>query len=60
MFKDDQGYGFIACQSVERDVFVHYSAIDMPGHKTLSAGDKVCFDVVKVEKGYEARKVMVE
>ena len=43
-FNSEKGYGFIATDGGP-DVFVHYSAIDMPGFRTLSEGDRVEFEV---------------
>lgn len=43
-FNDKKGYGFINHEE-GRDVFVHFSAIDMPGFKTLAEGETVMFDV---------------
>ena len=42
-FNNEKGYGFIECQNLE-DIFVHYSAIDKQGFKTLKEGEKVEFD----------------
>ena len=43
-FSDKKGFGFIE-QDEGSDVFVHHTAIDMPGFKTLSEGDRVTFDI---------------
>ena len=45
-FNATKGYGFITSED-GKDVFVHYSAIDMKGFKTLEEGDKVEFEVVE-------------
>lgn len=55
-FNDKKGYGFINEQE-GRDVFVHFSAIDMQGFKTLSEGDMVIFDVEESDRGPEAKNV---
>ncbi|GAB6905639.1 DNA-binding transcriptional repressor [Desulfosarcina cetonica] len=55
-FNDKKGYGFIN-EEEGRDVFVHFSAIDMPGFKTLSEGDMVIFDVEESDRGPEAKNV---
>jgi cold shock protein len=55
-FNDKKGYGFIN-EEEGRDVFVHFSAIDMPGFKTLSEGDLVIFDVEESDRGPEAKNV---
>lgn len=55
-FSDKKGYGFITC-SEGTDYFVHYSAIQGEGRKTLTAGEAVSFDVEKSEKGLRAANV---
>src|SRR5438034_2863824 len=55
-FNDAKGYGFIQVEGGE-DVFVHYSAIQAQGFKSLSEGDKVEFEVTKGPKGLQASNV---
>ena len=55
-FNDAKGYGFITQEGGE-DVFVHYSAIQSQGFKSLSEGDKVEFEVTKGPKGLQASNV---
>ncbi|MBZ5528618.1 MAG: cold-shock protein [Acidobacteriia bacterium] len=55
-FNASKGYGFIQRQSGE-DVFVHFSAIQMEGYKTLSEGQPVEFEVKQGPKGYQAENV---
>ncbi|MFZ4515982.1 MAG: cold-shock protein [Acidimicrobiia bacterium] len=55
-FNSEKGYGFIAREG-GADVFVHYSAIDMPGYKSLEEGQTVEFDVAPGRKGEEAQNV---
>jgi len=55
-FNDAKGYGFISRQSGE-DVFVHFSAIQADGFKSLQEGQAVQFDVVKGPKGLQAENV---
>jgi CspA family cold shock protein len=55
-FNSEKGYGFIAVDGGE-DVFVHYSAIDMPGYKSLEEGDRVEFEVSQGQKGPQADAV---
>lgn len=43
-FDDKLGYGFIGCDEIEKDVFVHFKEIKMKGFKTLNEGDVVEFD----------------
>ena len=43
-FSDKLGYGFIVCNELDEDVFVHYSEIQMDGYKSLKEGDIVSFD----------------
>ncbi|MCI0564984.1 MAG: cold-shock protein [Nitrososphaera sp.] len=52
-FNSDKGYGFISRDSGD-DVFVHYSAIQATGHKSLTEGDKIEFTVSKGPKGLQA------
>ncbi|MDD4464112.1 MAG: cold shock domain-containing protein [Desulfobacterales bacterium] len=56
-FNDKKGYGFIE-QENGQDIFVHHTAIDMQGFRTLSEGAKVSFEVVQSDRGPEARKVL--
>jgi CspA family cold shock protein len=53
-----KGYGFITPDSGEREIFVHYSAIDGEGYRNLYEGDRVEFDVIDVGKGPQARNVV--
>ncbi|HEY7726738.1 MAG TPA: cold-shock protein [Anaeromyxobacteraceae bacterium] len=55
-FNDAKGYGFISQEGGE-DVFVHHSAIQMDGFRTLKEGQKVEFDVVQGPKGLQAANV---
>jgi len=55
-FSSKKGYGFIE-QEDGKDLFVHYSAINMDGFKTLSDGDRVSFDVNDSDRGPEAKNV---
>lgn len=56
-FSDSKGYGFLTRQG-QRDVFVHHTAIDMEGHRTLSEGDEVEFSVEQGTKGLQAVDVV--
>jgi CspA family cold shock protein len=55
-FNNSKGYGFIG-QDNGADVFVHYSAIQGEGYKTLQEGDTVEFEVVQGQKGPQAESV---
>jgi len=55
-FNDSKGYGFIT-QEGGQDVFVHYSAIESDGFRSLAEGDKVQFEVSDGEKGSQASRV---
>ena len=55
-FNDSKGYGFISLEGGQ-DVFVHYSAIESEGFRSLAEGDKVQLDITDGEKGPQASKV---
>jgi CspA family cold shock protein len=55
-FNGEKGYGFIAVDD-GADVFVHYSAIEMDGYKSLQEGQRVEFDVTQGAKGPQAESV---
>ena len=55
-FNNQKGYGFI-CDEEGKDIFVHFSGLNMEGYKTLAEGEKVEFDVVEGEKGPQAVNV---
>ncbi len=56
-FNDDKGYGFVSRESGS-DVFVHHTAIEGTGRKSLNEGDRVEFDVAKGPKGLQAQNVV--
>ncbi len=56
-FNDAKGYGFISRDSGEGDVFVHFSAIQSGGFRSLQEGQAVQFDVVQGPKGLQAENV---
>ncbi len=55
-FNESKGYGFITADS-GKDVFVHYSAIQQDGFKTLAEGQRVSFEIVQGTKGPQASEV---
>ncbi len=55
-FNENKGYGFITHED-GTEVFVHYSAIDGDGFRTLAEGDDVEFQVVDTDKGQQAANV---
>ena len=57
-FNNAKGYGFLGHEGGP-DVFVHYSAIQRDGYKTLKEGDPVEFDVIQGDKGPQADQVTV-
>jgi CspA family cold shock protein len=57
-FNESKGFGFIAPSDGSADVFVHFSAIQGDGFKTLAEGQTVEFEVEQGPKGLQAAKVM--
>jgi CspA family cold shock protein len=55
-FNADKGYGFIAVDG-GRDVFVHFSAIQMDGYRSLEEGQRVEFDIENSDRGPQASAV---
>jgi cold shock protein len=58
-FNDDKGFGFIEREGGQ-DVFVHHSAIQMEGFKTLKEGQKVSMEVTQGQKGPQAENVIAD
>ena len=56
-FSDDKGYGFITPDEGTKDLFVHHSAINADGYKTLAEGAKVSFETEAGPKGPSAANV---
>ena len=57
-FNDAKGFGFITPEDGGKDLFVHHSAIQGGGFKSLAEGDRVEFDVVQAQKGPAAENVV--
>ncbi len=55
-FNTEKGFGFISVEG-EDDVFVHFSAIQNDGYKTLEEGEKVSFDITQGNRGPQAENV---
>ena len=55
-FNNEKGYGFIEYSDLE-DIFVHYSAIEIDGYKTLTENQLVEFKLIETSKGYQAINV---
>ena len=57
-FNNEKGFGFIAPENGGKDVFVHHTAIQGSGYKSLNEGDRVQFDVTQGPKGDQASNVV--
>jgi len=57
-FNNAKGFGFIGREDGQPDVFVHYSAINSNGYKSLQEGDPVEFEIVEGQKGPQAGNVV--
>lgn len=57
-FSSEKGYGFISCEGVENDIYVHFSDIQMRGFKSLEQNDLVEFDYdEEMQKAVNVRKI---
>ena len=56
-FTDAKGYGFITPENGEKDCFVHHTAIQSDGFRSLAEGERVEFEIVQGQKGPAAEKV---
>ena len=57
-FSDAKGYGFIIPDGQDREVFVHFRSIEMPGRKTLQTNQRVEFEFEQSERGLHATRVI--
>ena len=58
-FNDSKGFGFIEQENGGEDVFVHHSAIEASGYRSLQEGQKVTFDINKEATGLRAANVQI-
>ena len=56
-FNEYKGWGIIAASDEEKDVYVHYTAIQMDGYRTLKEGQEVFYEVYQSDQGPSARNV---
>ena len=56
-FNASKGYGFVNAEESDQDIFVHFSAIEMEGYKSLKEGENIEFELVDGPKGPQAHKV---
>lgn len=56
-FNDAKGFGFISPEDGSDDLFVHFSAINMSGFKTLKEGQKITFEAIQGPKGKQASNI---
>ncbi len=59
-FNDAKGFGFISPNDGGDDLFVHFTAINMSGFKSLKEGQKVSFEVTQGQKGKQAANIQAE
>jgi CspA family cold shock protein len=56
-FNDVKGWGVISGDATEQDIYVHYTAINMDGFKTLKPGQEVYYEVTNTDRGPHAQNV---
>ena len=59
-FNQEKGFGFITNDEDGKDIFVHFSAINAEGFKTLEEGQVVEFDIIESDRGPQAQNVTVK
>jgi len=59
-FSAPKGFGFITSDSVDKDVYVHFTDIKMSGFKTLEVDQEVNFSLIDTPKGLAAKEVIVD
>ncbi len=59
-FNENKGYGFIAPDDGEKDVFVHYTALEKSGIKSLTEGQKISFEVVENKGKFAAENLKID
>jgi CspA family cold shock protein len=57
MFKEEKGYGFISPEEGGEDLFVHYTAIEGEGYRSLEEGERVSYEPTRGRKGEQAENV---
>mgnify|MGYP004477086499 CR=1 FL=1 len=57
-FNNTKGYGFVEYDA-NNDIFLHYSQINKDGYKSLETDDMIEFEVIKTDKGYQAKNINV-
>jgi CspA family cold shock protein len=57
-FNDAKGYGFLRVDGQDEDIFVHYTAVQAEGYRSLNEGETVEFELVKGPKGMKAENVV--
>ncbi len=58
-FNKDKGFGFITMDDSDKEIFVHFSAIQVSGFKTLEEGQNVSFEIVETDRGQQAANVQI-
>lgn len=56
-FNDTKGWGLLSSDEVDKDVYVHYTQIQMDGYRTLREGQEVTYELAPTDQGFQARNV---